>query len=95
MTVIYTPERTPGPTTFGTTTRALIPAAPMRAAFSSCTEVSTATRTRLTISDIERDADRCAAARQAPKELGLTLSLDVGYRLSARGESYLNHLRAW
>jgi hypothetical protein len=28
------------------------------------------------------------------KELGLTLSLDVGYRLSPRGESYLNHLRA-
>jgi hypothetical protein len=27
------------------------------------------------------------------KELGLTLSLEVGYRLSARGESYLNHLR--
>jgi len=27
------------------------------------------------------------------KELGLTLSLDVGYRLSPRGESYLNHLR--
>jgi hypothetical protein len=25
------------------------------------------------------------------KELGLTLSLDVGYRLSPRGESYLNH----
>jgi hypothetical protein len=28
------------------------------------------------------------------KELGLTLSLDVGYRLSPRGESYLNHIRA-
>ena len=28
------------------------------------------------------------------KELGLTLSLDVGYRLSPRGESYLNHLRS-
>jgi hypothetical protein len=27
------------------------------------------------------------------KELGLTLSLDVGYRLSPRGESYLSHLR--
>ena len=27
------------------------------------------------------------------KELGLTLSLDVGYRLSPRGESYLNHLQ--
>ena len=27
------------------------------------------------------------------KELGLTLSLDVGYRLSPRGESYLDHLR--
>jgi len=27
------------------------------------------------------------------KELGLTLSLNVGYRLSPRGESYLNHLR--
>jgi hypothetical protein len=27
------------------------------------------------------------------KELGLTLSLDVGYRLSPRGESYVNHLR--
>ena len=27
------------------------------------------------------------------KELGLTLSLDVGYRLSPRGKSYLNHLR--
>ena len=27
------------------------------------------------------------------KELGLTLSLDIGYRLSPRGESYLNHLR--
>src|SRR5215472_15544587 len=27
------------------------------------------------------------------KELGLTLSLDVGYRLSPRGESYLNCLR--
>jgi hypothetical protein len=27
------------------------------------------------------------------KELGLTLSLDVGYRLSPRGESYLNHRR--
>jgi hypothetical protein len=27
------------------------------------------------------------------KELGLTLSLDVGYRLSPRGESYLEHLR--
>ena len=27
------------------------------------------------------------------KELGLTLSLDVGYRLSPRGESYLNHVR--
>jgi biotin operon repressor len=27
------------------------------------------------------------------KEFGLTLSLDVGYRLSPRGESYLNHLR--
>jgi hypothetical protein len=24
----------------------------------------------------------------------LTLGLDVGYRLSPRGESYLNHLRA-
>ena len=28
------------------------------------------------------------------KELGLTLSLDVGYQLSPRGESYLNYLRA-
>ena len=28
------------------------------------------------------------------KELGLTLSLDVGYRLSPRGESYLNLRRA-
>jgi hypothetical protein len=28
------------------------------------------------------------------KELGLTLSLDVGYRLSPRGESYLNHLQS-
>jgi hypothetical protein len=28
------------------------------------------------------------------KELGLTLRLDVGYRLSPRGESYLNYLRA-
>jgi hypothetical protein len=27
------------------------------------------------------------------KELGLTLSLDVGYRLSPRGESYLNYQR--
>ena len=27
------------------------------------------------------------------KELGLTLSLNVGYRLSPRGESYLNYLR--
>jgi hypothetical protein len=27
------------------------------------------------------------------KELGLTLSLDVGYRLSPRGESYLDYLR--
>ena len=27
------------------------------------------------------------------KELGLTLSLEVGYRLSPRGESYLKHLR--
>jgi hypothetical protein len=27
------------------------------------------------------------------KELGLTLSLDVGYRLSPRGESYLTYLR--
>jgi biotin operon repressor len=27
------------------------------------------------------------------KELGLTLSLDVGYRLSPRGESYLNQVR--
>ena len=27
------------------------------------------------------------------KELGLTLSLDVGYRLSPRGESYVNQLR--
>ena len=27
------------------------------------------------------------------KELGLTLSLDVGYKLSPRGESYLNYLR--
>jgi len=27
------------------------------------------------------------------KELGLTLSLDVGYRLSPRGESYLNYLQ--
>ncbi len=27
------------------------------------------------------------------KELGLTLSLEVGYRLSPRGESYLHHLR--
>ena len=27
------------------------------------------------------------------KELGLTLSLDVGYRLSPRGEAYLNFLR--
>ena len=27
------------------------------------------------------------------KELGLTLSLDVGYRLSPRGESYVNYLR--
>ena len=25
------------------------------------------------------------------KQLGLTLSLDVGYRLSPCGESYLNH----
>jgi hypothetical protein len=28
------------------------------------------------------------------KELGLTLSLDVGYRLSPRGESYLKQLRS-
>ena len=28
------------------------------------------------------------------KELGLTLSLDVGYQLSPRGKSYLNHLRS-
>jgi hypothetical protein len=28
------------------------------------------------------------------KELGLTLSLDVGYRLSPRGESYMSYLRA-
>jgi len=28
------------------------------------------------------------------KELGLTLSLDVGYRLSPRGESYLKYLRS-
>jgi hypothetical protein len=27
------------------------------------------------------------------KELGLTLSLDVGYRLSPRGEAYLRHVR--
>jgi hypothetical protein len=27
------------------------------------------------------------------KELGLTLSLDVGYRLSPRGQSYLNYVR--
>ena len=27
------------------------------------------------------------------KQLGLTLSLDVGYRLSPRGESYLNYLQ--
>jgi biotin operon repressor len=27
------------------------------------------------------------------KEVGLTLSLDVGYRLSPRGESYLNYVR--
>jgi len=27
------------------------------------------------------------------KELGLTLSLDVGYQLSPRGQSYLNYLR--
>ena len=27
------------------------------------------------------------------KELGLTLSLEVGYRLSPRGESYLEHVR--
>lgn len=27
------------------------------------------------------------------KELGLTLSLDVGYRLSPRGESYMNYIR--
>jgi hypothetical protein len=27
------------------------------------------------------------------KELGLTLSLEVGYRLSPRGDSYLNYLR--
>ena len=27
------------------------------------------------------------------KELGLTISLDVGYRLSPRGESYLHYLR--
>ena len=27
------------------------------------------------------------------KELGLTLSLDVGYRLSPRGESYVDNLR--
>ena len=27
------------------------------------------------------------------KELGLTLNLDVGYRSSPRGESYLNYLR--
>src|SRR5215467_14584672 len=27
------------------------------------------------------------------KQLGLTLSLDVGYRLSPRGESYVNYLR--
>jgi hypothetical protein len=29
------------------------------------------------------------------KELGLTLSLDVGYRLSPRGESYLRSIRGW
>ncbi len=30
------------------------------------------------------------------KELGLTLNLDVGYRLSPRGESYLNsHPGCW
>ena len=28
------------------------------------------------------------------KELGLTISLEKGYRLSARGEAYLEHLRA-
>ena len=28
------------------------------------------------------------------KELGLTLSLDVGYRLSPRGESYQNYMRS-
>jgi len=28
------------------------------------------------------------------KQLGLTISLDVGYRLSPRGEAYLQHMRA-
>jgi hypothetical protein len=28
------------------------------------------------------------------KELGLTLSLDVGHRLSPRGQAYLNYLRS-
>lgn len=28
------------------------------------------------------------------KQLGLTISLDVGYRLSPRGEAYLQHLRS-
>lgn len=28
------------------------------------------------------------------KQLGLTVSLDVGYRLSPRGEAYLQHMRA-
>jgi biotin operon repressor len=28
------------------------------------------------------------------KQLGLTISLDVGYRLSPRGEAYLHHIRA-
>ena len=28
------------------------------------------------------------------KQLGLTISLDVGYRLSPRGEAYLRHIRS-
>jgi len=28
------------------------------------------------------------------KQLGLTISLDVGYRLSPRGEAYLKHIRS-
>ena len=28
------------------------------------------------------------------KNLGLTLSLEVGYRLSPRGEAYLRHIRS-